>query len=290
MIFLNDGGRGVYLADIIPVGLDPGVLEPEDLDDDDEIDMVIGNRGSGTVGILLWYGPGYYTLFSLPVGADPSSIETSDLDGDGDPDILVVAGAEDDRAVQILRNEFVESGVLNFSLAAVVAEDPNLRLTGANDLNSNGLPDIIAVNAGGEGGPAAQDAEDGTVDVLLNAAETCPADFDGDRHVNTADLLILLGEWGTDGGEGGDCDRDGDVDTADLLFLLADWGDCPGNYPCPWDFNNDDVVDELDQAILMDHWGDCPDPPEECPWDLNGDGVVDGLDLMEVIDHFGPCP
>ena len=53
---------------------------------------------------------------------------------------------------------------------------------------------------------------------------SCPADFDGDGDVDTADLLFLLGAWGT--GEG-DVDGDGDTDTADLLELLAAWGECP---------------------------------------------------------------
>jgi hypothetical protein len=51
----------------------------------------------------------------------------------------------------------------------------------------------------------------------------CPADFDGDGDVDTADLLFLLGAWGT---PDGDVDGDGDTDTADLLALLADWGPC----------------------------------------------------------------
>jgi len=52
----------------------------------------------------------------------------------------------------------------------------------------------------------------------------CPADFDGDGDVDTADLLYLLGAWGT---PNGDVDGDGDTDTADLLALLAAWGECP---------------------------------------------------------------
>ena len=53
----------------------------------------------------------------------------------------------------------------------------------------------------------------------------CPADFDGDGDVDTADLLHLLGAWGT---PDGDVDGDGDTDTADLLALLGAWGECPG--------------------------------------------------------------
>jgi hypothetical protein len=53
---------------------------------------------------------------------------------------------------------------------------------------------------------------------------SCPADFDGDGDVDTADLLHLLACWGTDCG---DVDGDGDTDTADLLALLGAWGECP---------------------------------------------------------------
>jgi len=48
-----------------------------------------------------------------------------------------------------------------------------------------------------------------------------PGDFDGDGDIDTADLLYLLGHWGT---PYGDVDGDGDTDTADLLYLLGHWG------------------------------------------------------------------
>lgn len=54
--------------------------------------------------------------------------------------------------------------------------------------------------------------------------DLCPADFDGDGDVDTADLLHLLGAWGT---PDGDVDGDGNTDTMDLLSLLAAWGECP---------------------------------------------------------------
>jgi plastocyanin len=58
----------------------------------------------------------------------------------------------------------------------------------------------------------------------ITVESPCPADFDGDGDVDTADLLFLLGAWGTGNG---DVDGDGDTDTADLLDLLAAWGACP---------------------------------------------------------------
>jgi hypothetical protein len=53
---------------------------------------------------------------------------------------------------------------------------------------------------------------------------TCPADFDGDGDVDTADLLYLLGCWGE---ACGDVNGDGTTNTADLLELLGAWGSCP---------------------------------------------------------------
>jgi len=60
--------------------------------------------------------------------------------------------------------------------------------------------------------------------TIWGIGHACPADFDGDGDVDTADLLHLLGAWGT---PDGDVDGDGDTDTSDLLALLAAWGDCP---------------------------------------------------------------
>jgi hypothetical protein len=60
--------------------------------------------------------------------------------------------------------------------------------------------------------------------VIWGIGQFCPADFDGDGDVDTADLLYLLAAWGTGAG---DVDGDGDTDTADLLALLAAWGECP---------------------------------------------------------------
>jgi hypothetical protein len=60
--------------------------------------------------------------------------------------------------------------------------------------------------------------------------DLCPEDIFEDGIVNTADLLILLGNWGPCPPEGpcpGDIDGSGAVGTADLLMLLAAWGPCP---------------------------------------------------------------
>jgi hypothetical protein len=60
-------------------------------------------------------------------------------------------------------------------------------------------------------------------DVL---AGPCPGDATGDGGVGTADLLVLLANWGqttAGGAQQGDFDESGSVGTADLLILLANW-------------------------------------------------------------------
>ena len=62
--------------------------------------------------------------------------------------------------------------------------------------------------------------------VLLVVRSTCPADLNNDNSVNGADLGLLLGEWGSAGGQA-DLSDDGTVNGADLGLLLGAWGACP---------------------------------------------------------------
>ncbi|MFM7052467.1 MAG: hypothetical protein ACKOYN_10095, partial [Planctomycetota bacterium] len=53
----------------------------------------------------------------------------------------------------------------------------------------------------------------------------CLSDLDYDRAVNSADLAILLGAWGSSDGRY-DINLDGAVNSADLAALLGAWGSC----------------------------------------------------------------
>jgi hypothetical protein len=55
------------------------------------------------------------------------------------------------------------------------------------------------------------------------AAQPCPADLNGDRKVDAADLATLLNSWG---GSSPDLNGDGIVSASDLAVILNAWGPC----------------------------------------------------------------
>lgn len=69
----------------------------------------------------------------------------------------------------------------------------------------------------------------GTFSLTANAPAPCRGDINGDRVVNTADLVLLLSDFGSIGpGLHGDFNNDSTVNTADLTTLLAAFGAaCP---------------------------------------------------------------
>jgi hypothetical protein len=61
-------------------------------------------------------------------------------------------------------------------------------------------------------------------DIIL-VPDDCPADLDGTRDVDVADLVTVLGSWGDTGGPA-DLDESGSVEVGDLIIVLAAWGPC----------------------------------------------------------------
>ena len=93
--------------------------------------------------------------------------------------------------------------------------DPSDRV----DQDPDGDPDMIVTDAG-----------DHTVSILMNRLvllTQCPADFNGDRVVDCADIVIILDAWGFCDDCPEDLNQDGMVDIDDLFAVLAAWGPCP---------------------------------------------------------------
>lgn len=62
-------------------------------------------------------------------------------------------------------------------------------------------------------------------EFLVQVADICPWDINGNQSVDLNDFATLLSNWGS----GGDADfnKDGVVDLDDLMDMLAHWGPCP---------------------------------------------------------------
>lgn len=67
--------------------------------------------------------------------------------------------------------------------------------------------------------------------AIPHAAADCPADLDEDGRVDSADLGLLLADWGTSSALA-DLDQDGLVTGSDLAIVLAGWGACPEPVTC----------------------------------------------------------
>ena len=75
-------------------------------------------------------------------------------------------------------------------------------------------------------GAGGWDVYENIIERLGPPAAACPADTGGDGVVDVADLLTVLGAWGT-AEAAADVTGDGMVDVSDLLMVMAEWGVCP---------------------------------------------------------------
>ncbi len=206
-----DGGFGqahsVYAADVDGDG-DVDVLGAAQTDND--ITWWENAAGDGTV----WIEHTVDGDFGFA-----SSVYAADVDGDGDMDVLGVADSADD--ITWWENTAGDGTV--WIEHTVDGDFDGARSVYAADVDGDGNMDILG---------AARNADDITwwEDFEcegLQPAGWCPSDLDGDGIVGAADLVMLLGAWGTNPGGSPDFNGDGVVNAIDLIELLGNWGPCP---------------------------------------------------------------
>ncbi len=96
--FKNDGAQNFTQLEIGTFGTNPNKAYAEDLDQDGDIDVVVGGHNYGT-NFLAWYendGSQGFTYNEITQTADGvSDVDVADVDGDGDMDILTAENRED---------------------------------------------------------------------------------------------------------------------------------------------------------------------------------------------------
>jgi hypothetical protein len=275
----------------------PGVLDPEDLDNDKDLDLVVATEvetspgtfesrvavhrnmdGSGTFGTPP-------TFYAVGVTAD---LTTADVNEDLYPDVLLADASS--AAIGILLNEADGTASLQGAVAQPITGIP-ISLVAA-DVDGDTDPDIAAVvDTGGptrelavlsnliDGGTELQFLEEPAPPVADDPLLVTAADVDQDGFVN----LVTVNEAGgslADAGAGGtagsvtalvscpaDCAQpplgDGQVDVSELLTVLAEWstGSAPGT-GCDVDDGSqtgtpDGLTDVNDLLFILARWGAC---------------------------------
>lgn len=156
---------------------------------------------------------------AVPLGPGGSGMFVSGANADGTIAAISPPGPlpSGDGSVWIEGRGFVALRVYAAEHGVTVPAD--VHLGKSMDISPDGLA-ICGV------GSNSADGYDYTFVLDLHAdAAACPADLDGDRRVDGADLGRLLGNWG---GQGvGDLNGDGTVNGADLGAMLGAFGPCP---------------------------------------------------------------
>ena len=276
----------------------PVSIDPTDLDNDKDTDMVVANRGASTAKVAInnggglgfgeagGGGGGFFTVLpSIDVGSAPVDVATADLDFNGFRDIIVANSGEDTLSI-ILNNGPPApggGGGGQFDAAFSRFVGPNPRAVDSADLDGDGDKDIAAIADAIDLGPLVQVLENQLADdesLTFQGPFSYPVD---DEVANTSEPNSV---------ETVDLNGDGvpDVVTSNGDSEDANAGSVSGlisQSECEGDTDGDGFAGWSDLTNILLQWGPCPADPAPCPTDLNDNGSVDMLDLMELLRAWG---
>lgn len=192
----------------LSINADPSANASED------VAVYVGNAISQEIRLGRWNGANFsWTPIAIP--APYQATESFDVDVDGDEDMILVSQSGTHRMMALLNDG--SGGFSSANSLMLVDGSPHPLQWIRNASNGGGDQLVLGV---------------GTTEVVVYRAvceQPCLGDITGNGVVDSGDLTMVLGFWGTDGGKfpGVDVDGDGTVGPNDLSIVLSDWGACP---------------------------------------------------------------
>lgn len=135
------GPAGLVAGDTYAVGDAPVSIRAADLNGDHAPDLVVVNRASNDVSVLLNEGDAAFAgAATYPVGERPTSVEVVDLDGDGDPDLLVANSSAGTLSELFNQGDGTFADAVEVYASGTISSPISIA---AADLNGDGEPDRV---------------------------------------------------------------------------------------------------------------------------------------------------
>ncbi|WP_439622718.1 FG-GAP-like repeat-containing protein [Gemmata sp.] len=166
-VLLNSTPRGSTLPVLGPqrtfaTGVNPAWVSAADVTGDGRPDLLVANRGSNTVSVLVntsapGGAPGFAPHQVFATGSNPVAVSALDVNGDGKLDLVVPNYGSNN--VSVLLNTTAAGGGPSFAAQEPFAAGANPVAVSILDVNGDGRRDVVVANRGAN-----------TVSVLMNAA------------------------------------------------------------------------------------------------------------------------
>jgi hypothetical protein len=218
----NNGDATFQAPELYDAGSYPFSIASAELNGDVHVDVALTDPGGfgqfPYVHVFSNNGDGTFApKVTFEAGRPALEITAADLNSDGAID-LATANWLDEDSVSVLLND----GGGAFDNETKFHVGLFTRGVVAADFDGDGDRELASGSVFGQ-------SDQGEISILLNRTAGCLGDTTGDRLVNAADLLNILGNWGVDppfDPPGSDTNGDGEVDAEDLLNVIGNWGPC----------------------------------------------------------------